>query len=50
MLDNGRRADWEASHHTRVQLSNAIRNCPLCAMKNCPHFGFMIGVGYGLRR
>jgi hypothetical protein len=20
-------------------LSNAIRNCPLCVMKNCPHPG-----------
>ena len=28
----------------RVSVSNAIRNCPLCVMKNCPHHGFMVSV------
>ena len=23
--------------HAHAMLSNAIRNCPLCVMKNCPH-------------
>jgi hypothetical protein len=23
-------------------VSNAIRNCPLCVMENCPPFGFTV--------
>src|SRR3984957_10373694 len=27
-----------------TRVSNAIRNCPLCVTKNCPHAGFMMSV------
>jgi hypothetical protein len=37
-------------HGTRGLMSNAIRNCPLCVMKNCPQLGFMISVEGWFRR
>lgn len=33
-----------------ARLSKAIRNCPLCAMQNCPTLGFMMSIEGWLRR
>ena len=28
---------WRTTAAGALDVSNAIRNCPLCVMKNCPH-------------
>jgi arylamine N-acetyltransferase len=30
-----------------IDVSNAIRNCPLCVMKNCPHPWVMVSFDVG---
>ena len=39
-----RRTVLPLSRYVTACVSNAIRNCPLCVMKNCPTLGFMMSV------
>lgn len=44
------RISGQAGQSWYPTLSNAIRNCPLCVMKNCPHHRAMISVEGCFRR